>query len=72
MQNPNMLSLHTEIVYLDDPFILDDSKQFSYIYDPAYLDHRDHLRRKFFITERRGNLADEIIAKEKLERIYEK
>ena len=72
VQNPNMLSLHTEIVYLDDPFILDDSKQFSYIYDPAYLDHRDHLRRKFFITERRGNLADEIIAKEKLERIYEK
>lgn len=72
VQNPNMLSLHTEIVYLDDPFILDDSKQFSYIYDPAYLNHRDHLRRKFFITERRGNLADEIIAKEKLERIYEK
>lgn len=72
VKNVDELSLHTEAIYLDDPFVLDDSEHILILYTSEDSDHRTHLKRKLFAEKRKGNLADEIIAKEKLEQIYEK
>lgn len=71
IQNPTGLSLHTEAVYLDDPFILDEAER-SLNTHLFYEDHRDHLRSKIFEEKFMVNLADEILTKDKLEKIYEK
>ena len=71
VQNPAGLSLHTEAVYLDDPFVLDEAGRPLYAYS-SYWDHRNQLKRKIFAEKSRASLADEIIAKDKLEKIYEK
>ena len=61
VQNPAGLSLHTEAVYLDDPFVLDEAGRPLYAYS-SYWDHRNQLKRKIFAEKSRASLADEIIA----------
>lgn len=72
IQNPSELSLHTEAVYLDDPFVLDDSGTFLRRFPGNYPDHRNHLRELLFWRERKENVFDEIIVKDKMDKIYEK
>lgn len=73
IQNDDAISLHTEVIYLDDPFVLDDFKKNRYSASrSAYYDHRSHLSRKLFDDNPVGNLTDEIIAKDRLGRIYDK
>ena len=72
IQNPDDLSLHTEVIYMDDPFALDDPGMFYRRIPGASADHRYHLRRKLFWPDSEANVFDEIIAKDKLDRIYEK
>ena len=65
------IDLHTEVVYIDDPFILDETRYVYYGFDRNYLDHRGQLRMKL-VRDSDLNLVDEIIASNKLESIYEK
>ena len=72
IQNPGNISLHTEVVYIDDPFVLDDLRVFYRRMPRASSDHRYHLRTKLFWPDSEANVFDEIIAKDKLNSIYEK
>ena len=72
IQNPGDVSLHTEVVYIDDPFVLDDPSMFYRRIPSASADHRYHLRKKLFWPDTEANVFDEIIAKDKLHSIYEK
>lgn len=66
------LSLNTEAIYLDDPFVLDEPRAVLGIFSSRYSDHRNHLRRKLFSPAKKENLVDEIIAKDRLNEIYNK
>lgn len=72
IRNPDDVSLHTEVVYIDDPFVLDDASIFYRRIPSASADHRYHLRKKLFWPDTEANVFDEIIAKDKLNSIYEK
>lgn len=72
VQNYDNISLHTEVVYIDDPFVLDDLREFYRYISGRLLDHRHHLQRKLFWPDSEANVFDEILAKDKLNSIYEK
>ncbi len=68
----NSISLNTEIVYIDDPFVLDETL-YSGINSILYSDHRNHLKSKLSrINEKNTNIIDKIIINNKFEKIYEK
>ncbi len=64
------MELHSECVYIDDPFILDEEYEDD-AYDVRYLDHRKNLAKKLHV-QNQANLIDEIIRNKKLEKIYSK
>ena len=64
------IDLHTQTVYIDDPFVIDEVR-YSYGIDNSSLDHRGYLREKLN-KENNANLIDEIIASNKLDNIYRK
>lgn len=65
------MNLHTEAVYLDDPFVLDEP-QYPFIrFSSKYMDHRMHLREKLSYNKD-TNIVDEIIVNQKFDKIYEK
>lgn len=72
IKNPNNISLCTEVVYIDDPFVLDDMNPFLWRMSINSADHRDHLRMKLFLPDKETNVLDEIITQDKLNSIYEK
>lgn len=63
------IDLHTETIYIDDPFVLDEVQYFG-MNDNVW-EHREHLRMKLG-KENNANLIEEIIANNKLESIYSK
>lgn len=64
-------SLKTEVVYIDDPFILDDIRPRTVGYRYAnYTDHKNHLRKKLYSRDHRYSIINEIITNNKLESIY--
>lgn len=68
------ISLLTEVVYLDDPFIIDEPTRIPFIRFPnksLYLDHRRHLINKIF-TRGDVNVVEEIVANKKFDQIYDK
>lgn len=72
IQNPNNISLRTESVYIDNPFVLDNLGSRVYYrrhYNPV--GHREHLLTKL-LRPADTDMFDEIIAGEKLNRIYDK
>lgn len=64
------IDLHTQTVYIDDPFVIDEVR-YTYGIDNSSLDHRGYLREKLN-KENNANLIDEIIASNKLHNIYRK
>ena len=60
------------MIYIDDPFVLDDASMFYRRLTGRNLDHRYHLRQKLFWTDTESNVFDEIIAKDKLNSIFER
>ena len=64
------IDLHTQTVYIDDPFVIDEVR-YTYGIDNSSLDHRGYLREKLN-KENNANLIDEIIASNKLYNIYRK
>ena len=67
--------LNTEIVYIDDPFILDDLTDELFVrnaikntdYNTIY-NHKNYLKCK--LIQKKGSLVDEIILNSKLEKFY--
>jgi len=66
------VGLHTEAVYLDDPFILDESRYPFIRYGSSYIDHRMHLKNRFFYSKRETNVVEEIVINHKFGQIYDK
>ena len=66
-------SLQQEIIYLDDPFVLDQliKKESFFTFVSTYKNHRDQLIEKLSQNEE-NNVIDEIVVEEKLKKIYEK
>ncbi len=64
------IDLHTQTVYIDDPFVIDEVR-YTYGIDNSSLDHRGYLREKLN-KENNANLIDEITASNKLDNIYRK
>ena len=64
------ISLHTEAVYIDDPFVVDETR---YYYRYGYLDHRSHLMNKILSSSQYDtNILNEIITNHQFDQIYEK
>jgi len=64
----NSFSLNTEVIYMDDPFALDDFTSFRY----SSINHRDHLKSKLLIDNEEStvkNAIDEIITSKRLEKV---
>lgn len=72
IQNPRDFTLDTEVVYIDDPFVLDEANVFYRLVRNISEDHRGHLRKLLFWQDTESNVFDEIIVKDKLNSIYEK
>ncbi len=70
----NRVDLKTEAIYIDDPFVLDEARIMPYIMMrfKNYSDHRNHLQSKLFISKNEPNVINEIIATNKLDKIYDK
>lgn len=66
----NSIGLHTEAVYIDDPFVVDEIiSSIRYFYP----DHRIHLMDKLLpSSSKETNIVNEIVTNQKFERIYEK
>lgn len=68
----NLVNLHTEAVYLDDPFILDEPR-FAFVkYSPNYSDHRAHLKNSLLYSKREINLVEELVVDNRFKNIYDK
>lgn len=63
------LDLHTEAIYIDDPFVLDDISEF-YIYIDSTTSHKDFLRHKLRLERRQTNVVDEILTSRRFQNIY--
>ena len=63
--------LNTEIIYIDDPFVLDEQgfRPFYKRYS-NYIDHRDHIKSKLFTNNTNLNIINEILATNKLDNIF--
>lgn len=63
--------LKTEVIYIDDPFVLDEQQRFMpiIINYGNYIDHRNHLKSKLFQNNTNANVIGEILVKKKLEKI---
>lgn len=72
--NQDDITLRTEVIYIDDPFVLDEirPRSFSSRTGARYPDHRTHLRNKISQIQSESNLVNEIIAKDKFQNIYDK
>ncbi|MDI9468863.1 MAG: AAA family ATPase [Bacillota bacterium] len=72
--NSSRLSLHTEAIYIDNPFLLDELSAAKYVLRSItyHQDHREHLHTKLLAPAAEVNVFDEIIIKDKLDRVYER
>lgn len=68
----NSFELRTEAIYLDDPFVLDESRYPLFHNISESYDHRSHLRKKLLFKDTDSNLVDEIITSNKFDSIYSK
>lgn len=66
--------LNTEVIYIDDPFVLDEQQRYMPILFRYgnYIDHRSHLKSKLFKGYSDSNVISEILATNKLESIFPK
>ena len=66
----NNISLNTEVVYIDSPYVMDNPQIPVYI-NSNYRNHRDHL--SVLLTKNtNASVIDEIIASKKLNAVFEK
>lgn len=68
----NEIGIHTEAIYMDDPFVLDELSFGPYTLRFKDLGHRGHLKNKIADIGRNTNLVDELIARNKFQNIDDK
>lgn len=70
----NHTNLHTEAVYLDDPFILDEPRYPFTKYKSNYMNHRMRLKNNILYGngEEPVNIVEELVVNNKFKKIYEK
>lgn len=68
----NSISLDTEAIYIDDPFILDELPYRFLPIHSDYGDHRMQLQEKLSSNEKRINTVEEILVNKRFKNIYEK
>lgn len=68
-QASERFSLNTEVIYIDDPFILDEKRR-SFIRNSYSYEHRQHLRNKLFYNLSDNNILDEIRTSDKLKEVF--
>ncbi len=66
------VSLGTEAIYIDDPFVLDEFPSPIRRMNRNTIGHRIYLKEKLYSNQAEGNIIDEIVANSKLETIYGK
>ncbi|MGO5021119.1 AAA family ATPase [Roseburia faecis] len=65
--------LHTEAIYIDDPFVLDNIDiRLRQRQTRRYMDHRDQLIRKLFHENKHTSVVDEIVVENRFQNIYSK
>lgn len=65
-------SLHTEAIYIDDPFVLDNVDFRRIRRRIIYADHRDQLINKLLSRRNNASVVDEIVVENRFKKIYEK
>lgn len=68
----NILHLNTEVVYLDDPLVLDEGRESYFGFRHRGENHRDHLKSMLFKSDHQTSIFDDIIAENKLDAVYDK
>ncbi|NDO50969.1 ATP-binding protein [Lachnospiraceae bacterium MD335] len=63
--------LHTEAIYIDDPFVLDDMNLRMLQWRLSYADHRIQLEHKLAFNQSAASVVDELVVEKKFEKIYE-
>lgn len=65
--------LHTEAIYIDDPFVLDNMDiRLRRRQTRRYMDHRDQLIRKLLYENKHTSVVDEIVVENRFQNIYGK
>lgn len=77
IENKSGLSLHTEVIYIDDPFVLDDIEAMNSVLSLPFftnksLPHRRHLEEQLFWKKGRNSLIDQILIEKKFKTLYMK
>ena len=74
IKNENNISLYSEAVYIDDPFVLDEVGEMTgrLLLKSSNFSHRSHLAEKLLDNYKKQNLVDEVITQQKFKNIYEK
>ncbi len=65
-------SLHTEAVYIDDPFVLDDVDFRMFRRRATYSGHREQLIYKLLMRSNNENVVDEIVVENRFNEMYKK
>lgn len=65
-------SLHTEAMYIDDPFVLDDVDFGRVRRRTIYADHRVQLINKLLLRSNNASVVDEIVVENRFKKIYDK
>ncbi len=65
-------SLHTEAIYIDDPFVLDDVDYRRIRRRTIYADHRVQLINKLLLRSNNASVVDEIVVENRFKKIYNK
>ena len=68
----NKMHLNTEVLYIDDPFILDEIGTLNFWGRLGYPDHKEHLLLKLLGKDGDSGIISQIIISNKLDRIYSK
>ena len=68
----NKINLRSEVIYIDDPFIIDNLNEYKWR-DINYLEnHKESLETKLFREKNKKTFSEKIIAKNNLQQITEK
>lgn len=70
--NQVVLPVNADIIYIDDPFILDDYQMYLPPFFYGFFDHQSYLRSKINKLNKKANVVDEIVVNEKLKSIFDK
>ena len=67
-----IVNLRTEVVYLDDPLVLDGPQYPFMRHGPNYIDHRTDIEDKLLYHQKKTNVVEELAVNHKFQKIYDK